>query len=81
MSNGDFVTTVTSTCPNGPPPSPEVWFTVRVVVGSDKRVNISLNDALVTSRTAHFNTRGRAGVVAAIGHKNIIRFRKFSLCC
>ena len=79
MLNGSFVATTTSSCPSGPP-LVGVWFTVRVVVNSDKSVNIFFNDALLTSLTAHFDTRGRGGVMTANGYENIIQFREFSLC-
>ena len=65
-------------CPRGPPPG-AVWFTVRVVVSSDKSVSIFLNDALVTSLTARFDTRGRGGVLVANGYANIIQFRNFCI--
>lgn len=64
--------------PNGSP-SGGVWFNVRVEVTSDKSVDIYLNDDLVTSLTAHFDTRGRGGVLVANGFANVIRFRKISI--
>ena len=65
-------------CPNGSP-SGAVWFTVRVEVSSGRSVNIYLDNDLVTSLTAHFNTKGRGGVLVANGYENIIRFRGFDI--
>ena len=76
--NGAWSGYVSSTCPNGSP-SGGVWFTVRAEVSSDKSVNIYLNDDLVTSLTAHFNTKGRGGVLVANGFQNIILFRGFNI--
>lgn len=66
-----------SSCANRP--SGGVWLTVRADVSSDKAVQIYLNDALVTSLTAHFDTKGRGGVLVANGNDNIIQLRKFSI--
>ena len=70
--------TVRAPCPNGSP-SGLVWFNVRVVVSSDKSVNIFLDDAPVTSLTAYFQTKGRAGVVVSNGLQNIIRFKALNM--
>ena len=78
VSNGAWSGSVTSSCPNGSP-SGGVWFTVRVEVFLDKSVNIYLNNDLVTSLTANFNTKGRGGVLVANGFQNIILFRGFDI--
>lgn len=78
VSNGAWLGSVSSSCPNGSP-SGGVWFTVRVEVSLDKSVNIYLNNDLVTSPTAKFNTKGRGGVLAANGYQNIILFRGFDI--
>ena len=77
---GAFVAPTSFACPYGPPTN-GVWFTVRLVVGSDKSVNVFLDDALAASLTAHYDTRGRGGAVVATGYENIIQFRGYSLCC
>ena len=69
---------VSNSCPNGSP-SGGVWFSVRVEVSLDKSVNIYLNNDLVTSPTAKFNTKGHGGVLVANGYKNIILFRGFDI--
>ncbi|XP_078379776.1 putative skeletal organic matrix protein 7 [Oculina patagonica] len=76
MLNGQLAGRASSSCPNGSP-SGGVWFTVRVEVRSDKSVNIFLNNDPVTSLTAHFDTKGRGGVLACNGYKNIFQFKKF----
>ncbi|KAJ7391088.1 hypothetical protein OS493_020111 [Desmophyllum pertusum] len=76
--NGNVFTTVTASCPNGNP-SGGVWFTLRVEVSSDGSVNIYLNNDLMTSPTAHFNAKGRGGVLVLNGYENIIQFRKIHL--
>lgn len=76
--NGAWSDSVSGSCPNGSP-SGGVWFTVRVEVSLDKSVNIYLNNDLVTSPTAKFNTKGRGGVLVANGYKNIIQFRGFDI--
>ena len=76
--NGNFVGSSNSPCPNGNPPG-KTWFNVLVEVSSDGRVEIFLNDDLVSSQTSHFNTKGRGGVVVANGFQNIMKFRDFSL--
>ncbi|XP_078379744.1 uncharacterized protein LOC144662733 [Oculina patagonica] len=67
-----------ASCPNGSP-SGGVWFSVRLEVSSDKSVNVFLNNDLVTSLTAHFDTKGRGGVLGQNGNQNIIEFRNFLL--
>ncbi|KAL9964973.1 hypothetical protein ACROYT_G028691 [Oculina patagonica] len=76
--DGQCVWGLRDTCPNGNP-SGGVWFTVRVEVSSDKSVDIYLNNDLVTSLTAYFNTKGRGGVLVANGFSNIMQFKKFSV--
>ena len=78
VSNGAWSGSSSSSCPNGNP-SGGVWFTVRVEVFLDKSVNIYLNNDLVTSPTAKFNTKGRGGVLVANGFQNIIQFRGFDI--
>ena len=65
-------------CPNGRPTG-GVWFTVGVVVRSNKSVQIFLDDVLVTSPSAHFQTQGRGGVLVANGYQNIVRFRNYDI--
>ena len=78
MLNEQWTGRSTGSCPNGSP-SGGVWFAVRVEVSSDKSVNIYLNNELVTSLTAYFDTKGRGGVLVANGYSNIIQFKKFSV--
>lgn len=60
-------------------PSGGIWFTVRIEVSADKSVSVFLNNIYVTFLTAHFDTKGRGGVLVANGFTNIIQFRKFSV--
>jgi len=78
VSNGAWSDSDYGSCPNGSP-SGAVWFTVRVEVSSNRSVNIYLDNDLVTSLTAHFNTKGRGGVLVANGYENIIWFRGFDI--
>ena len=78
LLNGNLGNGIYGRCPNGPPPGAN-WFTVRLVVGSDKTVNIFLDNALVTTQVAHFDTRGHGGVFVFNNHQNIIKFRAFSI--
>ena len=78
VSNGNFVSRSQGSCPNGPPRG-KVWFTVGVVVSSDKSTDIYLKNNLVASLTAHFRTKGRGGVLVVNGYANIIQFQNFSL--
>ncbi|KAL9964960.1 hypothetical protein ACROYT_G028677 [Oculina patagonica] len=76
--NGNKVATTKGSCPNGNQ-SGGVWFSVRVEVNSDKSVDIYLNNDLMTSLTANFDTQGRGGVMVQNGYENIIQFRNFNL--
>lgn len=64
---------IRDSCPNGTL-SGGVWFTVREEVTLDKRVNNYLNDDLLASLTARFDTRGHGGVLVANGFSNVITF-------
>ena len=48
-------------------------------VSLDRTVNIYLNNDLVTSPTAKFNTKGRGGVLVVNGYQNIVLFRGFDI--
>ena len=76
--NGNRIFITSGSCPNGNP-SGGVWFTVRVEVTSGKSVSIYLNNDLVTSLTAHFDTRGHGGVLVANGYSNVIQFRNICI--
>ncbi|PFX15049.1 hypothetical protein AWC38_SpisGene20743 [Stylophora pistillata] len=76
--NGRWMKVRASSCPNGPAGG-LAWFTVRVMVNSNKTTDIYLNNGLVTSVASYFGTVGRGGVLVANGYENIIRFRNFSL--
>lgn len=73
-----FSRSVDSPCPNGNP-NGGVWFTVRVEVSSDKSVNIFLNNDLVRSLTAHFDTKGHGGVLVVNGFENIVKFTELTI--
>lgn len=77
VSNGNLVSAIDGSCANRP--SGGVWFTVRVEVSSDKSVNVFLNNVLVRSLTAHYNTKGRGGVLVANGNNNIVQFKNFNV--
>jgi len=55
------------------------WYSLKIVVNEEKKVNIFLNDKEIGSFEATFTTRGYGGLMVATGFRNVVQFRDFNL--
>jgi len=55
------------------------WYTLRIVVQTNKDVELFLNDKKIGSFKAKFTTRGYGGAIVATGYRNVVQFRNFKL--
>ena len=64
------------------PPKGAEWFNVKVTVSTALpagKVNVYLNDNLVTSWNPRYVVKSHGGVLVANGYKNVAYFRNFRI--
>ena len=55
------------------------WYSLKILVQTNKNVDLFLNDQKIGSFVAKFTTRGYGGAIVATGYRNVVQFRDFKL--